>query len=65
PAIGTGVAGFPMEECARIMLRAVLEHLESRSSLETITFALSDEPALKAFEDAYKELTAPAAADGS
>lgn len=65
PAIGTGVAGFPMEECARIMLRVVLEHLKSRSSLETIAFVLFDEPVLKAFEDAYKELTAPAAADGS
>jgi O-acetyl-ADP-ribose deacetylase (regulator of RNase III) len=65
PAIGTGVAGFSLEECARIMLKAVLEHIKSRSSLETITFVLFDEPALKAFEDTYKELTAPAAAEGS
>ena len=63
PAIGTGVAGFPIEECARIMLKEVLEHIKSTSSLETITFVLFDEPALKAFEDAYKELTASAAAE--
>jgi O-acetyl-ADP-ribose deacetylase len=27
PAIGTGVAGFPMEECARILLSEMLDHL--------------------------------------
>ncbi len=63
PAIGTGVAGFPIEEGARIMLKGVLDHIKSRSCLETITFVLFDEPALKAFEDAYKELTASAAAE--
>jgi O-acetyl-ADP-ribose deacetylase (regulator of RNase III) len=65
PAIGTGAAGFPVEECARIMLKEVLEHINVRSSLESITFVLFDEPSLKAFEDAYKELSAPAAAEGS
>jgi O-acetyl-ADP-ribose deacetylase (regulator of RNase III) len=63
PAIGTGVAGFPVEECARIMLKEALEHIKSCSSLETITFVLFDEPALKVFENTYKELTAPAAAE--
>lgn len=58
PAIGTGVAGFPMEECAKIMINEVLGHLKSRSSLEKIYFVLFDDPALKAFEDAYKRLTA-------
>ena len=65
PAIGTGAAAFPIEECARIMLKEVLDHIKSISTLETITFVLFDEPALKAFEDAYKELTAPAVVDGS
>ncbi len=57
PAIGTGVAGFPMEQCAEIMLTEVLEHLKMRSSLEKITFVLYDEPALKVFEETYKKLT--------
>jgi O-acetyl-ADP-ribose deacetylase (regulator of RNase III) len=26
PAFGTGVGGFPLDECARIMLRAISEH---------------------------------------
>ena len=57
PAIGTGIAGFPMEECAEIMIREVLEHLKSRSSLEKIYFVLFDEAALKIFEEVYKKLT--------
>jgi O-acetyl-ADP-ribose deacetylase (regulator of RNase III) len=63
PAIGTGVAGFPMEECARIMLTEVFEHLKSRSSLERIYFVLYDDAALKVFEDTHTQLTArPASA---
>ena len=65
PAIGTGAAGFPVEKCARIMLKTILEHIKVRSSLESITFVLFDESALKAFEEAYKELTAQPAAEGS
>lgn len=60
PAIGTGVAGFPMEACARIMIEEVLEHLKSRTSLERIDFALYDDEALKVFEDTYKQLIARA-----
>ena len=58
PAIGTGVAGFPMEECARIMLGETLEHLKSRSSLERIHFVLYDDDALKVFQEAHQHLTA-------
>ena len=58
PAIGTGVAGFPMEECARIMIAETLDHLKARTSLEKIYFVLYDDAALKVFEDTYKQLTA-------
>jgi O-acetyl-ADP-ribose deacetylase (regulator of RNase III) len=58
PAIGTGVAGFPMEQCANIMIKEVFEHLRSRSSLEKIYFVLYDEAAFKIFEDTYKQLSA-------
>jgi O-acetyl-ADP-ribose deacetylase len=56
PAIGTGVAGFPLAECARIMLTETLEHLKVRTSLEKIYFVLYDDAALQAFEDAYQQL---------
>jgi O-acetyl-ADP-ribose deacetylase len=55
PAIGTGVAGFPMEECARIMVQEVLRHLEHRTSLDKIYFVLYDDASLKVFEQVYKE----------
>lgn len=58
PAIGTGIAGFPMEECANIMISEVLEHLKWRTSLEKIYFVLYDDAALKTFEETYRKLTA-------
>ena len=58
PAIGTGIAGFPTEECADIMISEVLEHLKSRSSLEKLYFVLFDDAELKTFEETYKKLTA-------
>jgi|SRR5579875_1791805 len=60
PAIGTGVAGFPMGDCARIMIEEVLNHLKSRSSLERIYFVLFDDAALKVFEETYHQLTSRA-----
>lgn len=58
PALGTGVAGFPMNECARIMIAEVLDHLKTRTSLEQIHFVLYDDDALKVFEDTYRQLAA-------
>jgi O-acetyl-ADP-ribose deacetylase (regulator of RNase III) len=63
PAIGTGIAGFPMEECANVMISELLEHLKSRTSLEKIYFVLYDDVALKTFEETYKKLTARPAGD--
>jgi O-acetyl-ADP-ribose deacetylase (regulator of RNase III) len=50
PAIGTGIGGFPLSECADIMLREVAEHLKRPTTLETIYFVLFDAKALAAFE---------------
>jgi O-acetyl-ADP-ribose deacetylase len=50
PAIGTGVSGFPMEECAQTMLAEVLSHLLAGSSLETVYFVLFDDVACKTFQ---------------
>jgi len=62
PALGTGVAGFALEECAPIMLRAVLDHIKVRTSLEKIRFVLFDDAALKVFEETYQKLTGRPAA---
>lgn len=56
PAVGTGIGGFPLRECAEIMLREVAKHLEGPTSLGRVTFVLFDEESLTAFEEAYSEL---------
>ena len=56
PAVGTGIAGFPIPECARIMLREAVEHLKKPTSLEKIYFALFDGQTLSEFEKALAEL---------
>jgi O-acetyl-ADP-ribose deacetylase len=65
PAVGTGVSGFPVEECAQIMLREAAEHLKGETSLETIYFVLFDERTRDAFQRTWdklkKELSAGAA----
>ncbi len=51
PALGTGVGGFPLGECASVMLAAVEEHVKAGTSLETVEFVLFGEEALRAFEE--------------
>ncbi|MCU1241177.1 MAG: putative phosphatase [Candidatus Acidoferrum typicum] len=58
PAVGTGIAGFPMQECAEIMLHEAAEHLRNGSSLGTIYFVLFDEQATGVFERTWKRLQA-------
>jgi O-acetyl-ADP-ribose deacetylase (regulator of RNase III) len=65
PAIGTGVAGFPMKECAEIMLREAVRHLETGSSLEKIYFVLFDDEATQAFEGVFRRMQAPALASAT
>jgi O-acetyl-ADP-ribose deacetylase (regulator of RNase III) len=65
PAVGTGVSGFPIEECAQIMLAEAAQHLKGDTSLETVYFVLFDKPALDTFQRTWdklqKELAAGAA----
>jgi O-acetyl-ADP-ribose deacetylase len=56
PAVGTGVSGFPMEECAQIMLTEALQHLKGESSLETIYFVLFDARSRDIFQSAWQAL---------
>ena len=58
PAVGTGVAGFPLAECAEIMLREAAQHLAGSTAIETIYFVLFDEEARRVFERAWEKLQA-------
>ena len=50
PAFGTGVGGFPLDECARIMVDETRGY--EPSSLERVIFAVFGDEARRAFEDA-------------
>ena len=47
PAFGTGVGGFPVDECAKIMVDAV--HAHQAHSLRLVRFVLFGERAYRAF----------------
>ena len=50
PAFGTGVGGFPVSECAEIMVSAVRAH--KPGALERVVFAVFGAEAARAFEAA-------------
>ena len=64
PAVGTGIAGFAVPECARIMLREVAERLKKPTSLEKIYFVLFDDRVLAEFEKARAEMAAAGEFEG-
>jgi O-acetyl-ADP-ribose deacetylase (regulator of RNase III) len=52
PAFGTGVGGFPLDECARLMVTAVRAH--EPQSLERVVFAVFGDEARRAFDKALE-----------
>lgn len=52
PAFGTGVGGFPLEECARIMVREARRY--EATSLERVVFAVYGDEAEEAFKAALE-----------
>ena len=56
PAVGTGIAGFPLQDCAEIMLREVVEHLKQPTTLETVYFVLFDQAGRDVFDRVWSEM---------
>lgn len=56
PAIGSGIGGFPLRQCAQIMLTEVLNFLPKSRSLERVYFVLFDDVAFNTFKQVYAEL---------
>ncbi len=50
PALGAGFYGMPTERSARVMLRAVREHLEGTTTLKQVVFCVLDSRQLHSFE---------------
>jgi O-acetyl-ADP-ribose deacetylase (regulator of RNase III) len=55
PAVGAGIAGFPMRRCAEILMDEAKRALMGRG-IEKVTFVLFDRPAYEAFVEAHGAL---------
>ncbi len=62
PAVGTGIAGFALRECAEIMLREAKKHFEGPTSIEKIYFVLFDGEVLGVFQTVLGEVSGKAEA---
>jgi len=59
PAVGTGIAHFPLGDCARIMLEEVVLHSTQATSLNEVRFVLFGDEAEASFRhEAERQLTA-------
>jgi O-acetyl-ADP-ribose deacetylase len=54
PAFGTGVGGFPVEECAQLMIGAIRGH--AAASLRLVRLVLFGQPPYRTFVDVAREL---------
>jgi len=55
PAISTGIFGFPMERCAAIMLKTVIEYLKDKTGLQEVAICLFGRDAYQVFENRLKK----------
>jgi O-acetyl-ADP-ribose deacetylase (regulator of RNase III) len=53
PAVGTGIAGFPMDECARVMAVSLHDALIGGWTPEEVRFVLFGRPAKETFEGSF------------
>ena len=56
PAISTGIFGFPIDRCAKIMLIATISYLKERTKLKKVAFVLWGQEAYSVFENTLSSL---------
>jgi O-acetyl-ADP-ribose deacetylase (regulator of RNase III) len=54
PAISTGVFGYPIEECAKIMISTAKEYLSGETQIEEVVFCLYSQPDFEVFKKELK-----------
>jgi len=54
PALGTGVGGFSVFHCAKLLINEAVEFLQKADSLRLVEFVLFDEESFAAFEEELK-----------
>lgn len=55
PAISTGIFGFPIERCAKIMLRTTIDYLKGQTGLERVVFCLFGRNSYEVFANQLKQ----------
>ncbi len=60
PAIGTGIARFPIEQCAKIMIELILRHTKMQTYLKDVYIVLYDAKSYEIFTETYRKLSANA-----
>ena len=53
PAVGTGIAGFPIDECGRVMAQCLHDALSEGWQATEVRFVLIDQSAKRPFESAF------------
>ncbi len=59
PAVGTGIAGFPIDECARVMAESLSSSLSEGWQVSEVRFVLFGEDSKHAFETAFWHVFRP------
>ena len=59
PAVGTGIAGFPIDECARVMAESLNNSLSEGWHVNEVRFVLFSEDEKHAFEAAFWHVFRP------
>ena len=59
PAVGTGIAGFPMDECARVMAASLHDALRSGWMPDEVRFVLFGSVARATFEGSFRTVFDP------
>lgn len=55
PAVSTGIFGFPIERCAKIMLRTTIDYLNGQTGLEKVIFCLFGRDSYEVFANQLKQ----------
>lgn len=55
PAISTGIFGYPVDKCARIMLSESIKYLKESTKIKKVVFCLFDVKTYKVFEDTLRK----------
>jgi len=50
PAISTGIFGYPIEKCAKIMISTAKEYLSGETQIEIVVFCLYSKPDFEVFK---------------